>query len=340
MLVYLFVLLLIIIFRNRLGTNPSLYAKNENKYVIITCAIFILLAALRWIIPGTDIEGYVGDYRRMQTYSYSEIWENWQGNYVVYYFLCKVFGTTSLSYHFLFGLVQFVTVSGFVRIINRFSIDRLFCLFLYFTIGLFSFSITGLKQAFAMGLVWHAFAFMFDKKYLWSIAFALLAFYSHKTSAIFMLSFALLFMQNVRHLYNMIVTAAIVVLIIAPTRVLSILSNSLGDEHYLLNMGDSSYAYTALLFYLLLFIIAYSSKSEIKQHSSLVVSMSVIFLTVNLFAQVTADAFRLALYYMPFLIIFVSNKVRDRNMALTVIVLSSIYLLYTSRDFLYKFFWQ
>lgn len=339
MLVYLLVILLIIIFRNRLGLAPNLYSKNENMYVIITCSIFVLLAALRWIIPGTDIEGFVGDYRRMQIYSYSEIWENWRGNYVVYYSICKIFGATSLPYQFWFGFVQLVAVSGFVRIINRFSLDRLFCLLLYFTMGLFAFSIVALKQAFAMGLVWHAYAFLYDKKYMWAILLAILAYYSHKTSAIFILSFAMLFMR--KRIYSIITILIILAIALAPSYLLSFISTALGDEHYSSYLqNDGAYSYTVFLFNLALFSIAYFTKHKFLRHSQFIISMASIALVINLFSQVSASAFRLAFYYTPFLIIFVSNNVQDRNLRLLVMLFTSFFLLYTGRQYPYQFFWQ
>ena len=54
-----------------------------------------------------------------------------------------------------------------------------------------------------------------------------------------------------------------------------------------------------------------------------------------------ASAFRLALYFQPFLAIYLANKLdRRRDITLILFVMGTIWLLYTGREFPYKFLWQ
>ena len=341
MLIYLFVIILITFYHYISVNKTERYGKSDYKYIFYICLIFVMLAALRWIVPGTDIEGYMGDYVKMQISSFRDLWANWHGNYIVYYSICKIFSFTSLPYQFWFAFVQLVIVSGFVRMINYLSSDRIICLLLYFTVGVFTFSITGLKQALAMGFVWHSYACMCNKNYLWTIIFSILAFYSHKTSVIFMLSFVLLLLQNRGRFYTYVASIAIILITILPSQVLSFMTNYLGDEHYLGALqSNNSYSYTTLLFFLLLFSIAFFSRCKEYKNSTLIITMAAISVALNLFSQVVSHAFRLALYYTPFLIIMVSNRVKNRCVIYIVILIVSFYMLYTNRSFPYKFFWQ
>ena len=56
---------------------------------------------------------------------------------------------------------------------------------IFVSIGLFGFSLAGLKQTFAMALMLHAFLFFVDKKYLWSMLFIALTYYTHPACLIF-----------------------------------------------------------------------------------------------------------------------------------------------------------
>lgn len=344
MFVYFLVILTIVYLRINVGVSTN--DRIVQRYSIIVCLLFVLLASLRWIIPETDVEAYMFDYERMASYSFGDIFKQWDGNYITYYCLCKLFKLIGLPYRFWLGFVQIVSISGFIKLVNRYSSDKILSLLLYFTVGLFSFSINGLKQALAMGLVWYALSFISDKKYLYAVIFSVLAFFAHKTSAFFMLSFVMFFMKGMRRIYMIIIVIMTIAVAIIPSQILNFLTASLGEERYGNYLGsEGGYSYVTFIFYLMLFFIGFISKnkkdlSNISGLSQFVSSLAIIAVVANLFAQISATSFRLALYYTPFLAFYVSNKVQDKNVRLFVMVFTAFFFLYTSRSLPYKFFWQ
>lgn len=342
MIIYLLVISIILLLNNNLKNSFS--KKNERLYCYIVFSILIILAAIRYVIPGTDASGYVEYYNAMNSLDWSEVSQKWNRNYVAYFYLCKAFSYTHLPYQFWFGFVELLYITGFLRLINKFSVDKLFSIFLFFTIGLFTFSFYGLKQVVAMAFVWHAFAFFNDKKYFSAAIFSLIAFYCHKTSAFFILSYLLALLKNLRF-FNIIIASLAIIIIAAPSLLFSFLANSVEDEHYLLYMNDSSEAtHTVMILYSLLFVIAcyYSLKKDYPKtvNDKMVMGLAFVSVVVQLLSQVSGTAFRLALYYTPFLLIMLSNNVKNKSVRICVIIFMTIFMLYTGRSFPYRFFWQ
>lgn len=346
MLIYLMVIIVLFVMHSNLQTesNVTRRIKLEHSYVRSIYMLFIILAALRYVMPGTDIDGYMFYYNNMGSMDWSEIPKRWNGNYVMYFSMCKAFSYTHLSYQFWFGFLELLYITGFARLINKLSIDKLLGVFLFFTIGLFSFSFNGLKQVAAMAFIWHAFAFFYDKKYVSAVMFSVIAFYCHKTSLFFVLSFALVILKNFRFIYVAIGFLAITV-IAAPGFIFSFLANSIEDEQYLMYLGETSNAtYTLLILYVLLFSFAYTENRKRKYLNSaddkMIMVLALISVVVQLFAQVSGTAFRLALYYSPFLLIMLSNNVKNKNLRIGLMALMTVFMLYSGRQFPYKFFWQ
>jgi hypothetical protein len=50
-------------------------SKLERQYVFWATSVLVLLAALRWVIPGSDADGYMGSYRGMSQMSFAEVAE-------------------------------------------------------------------------------------------------------------------------------------------------------------------------------------------------------------------------------------------------------------------------
>lgn len=341
MIVSILVIFLILFLRYNL--NQSYSEKKENNYCYVIYAILILLAGMRYVIPDSDVMGYMEYYNGMGDMNWSEISERWDGNYVMYYYMCKAFSYTHLPYQFWFGFLELLYISGFARLINKFSADKLFAIFIFFTIGLFGFSFYALKQVAAMAIIWHAFAFFYDKKYIHAAILSVVAFYCHKTSAFFMLSFALVLLKKIR-LFYVIITSLVIIVLAAPGLVFSLLANSVDDEHYLIYLDKSSEAtYTVLILYTLLFIAAImgnKNKRLNKEDDNIVMGLALISVVVQLFSQISGTAFRLALYYTPFLLILLSNNVKNRNVRIGIIVFLTVFMLYSGRQFPYRFFWQ
>lgn len=349
MLIYLIVIIVLFVMHSNLQTesNVTRRIKLEHSYVRSICTLFIILAALRYVMPGTDADGYMGWYMMMPKITFDEVLEERDLSYI-YYLSSKIFSLMGLSYHFWFAFLELLYLSAFIRIINRFSVDNLLCIFLFFTIGLFSFSMNGLKQTLAMCIIWHGFIDSYDKKYVRALIMVAFAYYCHKSSMVFLMAYIMLFIRNLKTIYYAIFVASLSMLVFSHSAVLESLAAYMGDEHYIDYLNDQKgYAATTFIFYLILFGIAYFAKNKKMIYKTeekdvrIVIGLAAISVFSQIFAFRVATAFRLSLYFTPFLIIYLSNKIRgNKEITLIVFVIASVWLLYTSRSFPYKFFWQ
>ena len=350
--------------------DPLLRKQREKTFVFEACGLFILLAAIRYVIPYSDASGYMEHYEAMSSLSFKEVYESSEVSYV-YFLLSKLFSLSRLSYHFWFAFIELLYVSAFVRMVNKFSEDKILCLFLFYTIGLYSFSFHGLKQILAMVLIWHGFMDIYEKKYLRSAILVVLAYYCHKTSMVFLLAYIMPFIGKFGRLSRVLIILLSSILVFSYTSVLVQLT---GDERYAsyLDGREEGYSASQFMFYIILFGVAFYAKNQgmglkkqrivlknrgvglkkqrivlKKQGMSLkderlIIGLAVITIFSQLFAFRVASAFRLSLYFLPFLIIYISNQLKNtRDVQYLMFFICAIWILYTGRNtFYYKFFWQ
>lgn len=314
----------------------------EKKSIRIVFTMLILLAALRYLPIETDRAGYVGEYVRIFSMSFSQIMDRWP-SYFGYYGLSKIFSFTRLPYQFWFAFVELLYLIGFARLLNRFSTDKMMAIFIFFTCGIFSFSFHGLKQIVAMAFVWNALADFCDKRYIRAALFFLIAYYSHKSSLLFGFAFILWLLREKTYFKYLIVLVCLF-LGFSSSTMITTLSEYLGDEHYLSYLEEeSSYNLTNFFLYLILLCMSLFARNENEEvaeyHYSTGMAFIVTFLQLS--ALVVASAFRLGLYFSPFICILVSNNVKNNKMVRTgIILMLCIFMLYSGRNDPYKFFWQ
>lgn len=346
MIVYFIVILVLIAMHNALHAehNPKIRDKKEQRYLRISCAIFVILAALRYVIPESDIDSYMRWYQRIGTMSFDEVIVERDLSYT-YFLSSKVFSMSGLPYQYWFGFVELFFISGYVRMMNKFTSDKIMAMFLFFTLGLYTFSFHGLKQIFAMAIIWHGCVDFYEKKFLRSGVAIVLAYFCHKTAMIFILAYIMPFLSRLKNTYYVLMITLCTVLIFSYSTVLTSLTEIMGDEHYMDYLDDKSgYSAATFIFYSIMLGIGFRNKGiKTKETTNQRASAGMAFISVfsQLFSLRVASAFRLSLYFVPFLGFYLANKISsDRNLQYIVFFIASIWLLYTNRETPYKFFWQ
>lgn len=316
----------------------------EKRYLGFLIVIFAFLAALRFVAPGTDTENYMEWYQAMPMMTFEEVIAQRSLSYT-YYLSSKMFAFTGLPYQYWFGFLEILFLSGFIRLIKKFATDKIMAMFLFFTCGLFTLSIGPLKQVFAMALIWHGFVDLQEKKYIRAGILALLAYFAHKTSMIFLIAFVLPYVSKLRNIYYTLIVTLIVILLFSYSTVLSSLTDFMGDEHYVeYLMGGSDYSAVTFIFYLTLLGIGYLCKKAEKQASTLQrtsIGLAAIAVFSQVFSFRVASAFRLGVYFVPFLLFYLLNNIAQRRgLQYLVFFITSVWLLYTGRTSPYRFFWE
>ena len=331
-------------------TNPIYKDKYEKKMMVYYVLVLSFLAALKYIVPGTDAEGYWGEYVNMPNYSFSYLYEN-KNDWWAYYFICKIFSFTNLPPHFWFGCLEAFYFGAVMLFINRFSKDKLYSVFLSFTLGYFGFTFSGSKQTLAMGFALFSFVLYHDRKYVWSVLLMLIAYHCHHSSILTVACFFLLHFWNMRSYWVLLVLGSLVVIFGGQyfvTRALLMMDSEHYSEIYL---GNETQYSLVVFFYLLIYVIvAYVwgvgyRKTE-KKYSRLFFGGSLLCVVAQSMAQISADYFRLTYYFFPFMMVLVPNALDSVNASNKKLIkslfaaLTIFFLLYTSRNYTYLFMWQ
>lgn len=356
MLIYLLLVLLILIFQNQVHGIQSqvLREKAEDRYLRIVCWILVLLAALRGNSVGTDTISYIVDYEAMAFYSWAEVLERY-ADYPGFFILAKICSVLHLPVQVFFGIVEGFYVYSIYKFTSRFSEDKLYTILCFEMIGLYSFSLAGLKQTLSMAFVLFYYMALTDKKYIQTIVLAVVAYLCHHASLIFLFGVTLYFIRNWKVYYWALIGIAIFSLFgtnFLWTNMLATLNN----EHYTeLYMADEGYSNTTMICYgVLLFILFLFSRNYMKQkteESRIVFGMSTLTFVLQAFSLVSSTAFRLSYFFLPFMIIgfpncfnCISDKGTGKIVKIAVAFMIVFLFVYSNRNggsvVPYKFFWQ
>lgn len=345
MITYSIVILLLWWFKNKYQYSTN--SKLKGWYIVISCGIFVFLATFRDVIPLTDIATYIERYKEVSTFTIKESWEYYELG-PGYYLISRLFSFTGLTYYYWLAFIQILYICGFIKLIKKFTTAIPLCLIFYFTIGLFTFSLNGLRQSLAMGLIWFALSLFLEKKWVWATILWIIAYYCHSTALIMLFAIPIYLIRNIKTYYFFIIIVLSLIAVYYQS-ILLMLTEELNNEHYLsyFDSEKEGYSVTTLIFYSVLILISlYSYRTHIrsfvfkKSVNRYVFALALMAVVTQIFSLSVASAFRLSLYYLPFLCILLANAIKN-NVQLTriTIILVSFWLIYTSRAIPYQFMW-
>lgn len=322
----------------------------ESLFCNLAFAGIVFLAAFRGINVGADTNGYMFQYEEeIKYYSFDDLWNGKYQTYYFFYVICKLFSNMGMPTWVWFAFIEIVYVSAIRRLIYRFSSDKLYSIMIFVSIGLFGFSLAGLKQTFAMALMLHAFLFFVDKKYLWSMLFIALTYYTHPACLIFGFGFLLYLLRNKRY-YYIVLVSIIIIIVFGAMATMSFLVELLEQDHFTGYIKeDSIYTASTLVFYLLLLVSSipfckhyYKERVEAK----VFLGFLMIACALQYLSSFSENLFRLAYLYTPFYLVFIPNTFDrnntqfSRNAKIIVLFGAIFFWLYAARNFHFTFIWQ
>lgn len=352
MIVYAIVILFILILRLTLNNNKVGFEdyRRETVCLRVVCFVLVLLAALRGSSVGTDTIAYIQDYEFTRKASFGEVAEHHKIG-AGYYWLCKLFSLTGLSIHWWFGAVASFYIYAIYKFIQKYSTDKLVSVLCFFTVGLYTFSLAGLKQTMAMGFVLFAFMQIDDKKYIRALVCGILAYWCHSATSIFLFGIMLYFLRNKKYYYLVLVTLFFIIAV-GGSWLWQFSIGLLEDEHYSMYAeADNIYSSWTMVFYVLLLAIMclpwrnYAAVNS--ENSRVLYGMTILAVSFQSLATSYSTAFRVAYYFTPFMCILIPNCCRymkgessQRMLKITLCAISIFWMLYTGRESKYLFFMQ
>lgn len=348
MIYYILLVVLILLMRSRVMSMPqgNLRDRIELKCNRLVWIVIVLLAALRGIKVGTDTAGYWADYLAMPFYSFTQLNDRYEG-YLGYYYTSKVFSLLNMPVQVWFGFVEALYAYALYSLSKRFSKDLLLSVLVFVTIGMFTFSMAGLKQVMSMSFMILAFLNFVDQKYIRTIVCILIASLCHPAGLIFWATFPLYLARNRKIFMPLIVVAGGVICFMG-SLLLTTMVDVLGNDHFEAYLVlDTSYSSTTSIFYCSIFIMSIVRLGAYKvnepDNAMFVLGMSLLVCSMQTLATISPNMFRLALCYAPFMMIMIPNVLfysEDRYLRFIVIGSIIFYFLYVTRNTPYSFYWK
>lgn len=349
---FLIFIIILLIFRNYLNRYPEhskARSKAERYICVVAFGVLVFFAAFRSENVGADTGGYINDYDNIGLLNYSDIISKY-ASYWAFYSLMKIFIMMKLPLWTFFGIVEFVYISSIARLINRYSKDKLYSIIL-FVVLLYGFSLAGMKQVFAMGLMLYSFIEYLDKRYIRAIALAVLAYFSHPVAMIFLFAY-LLYVIKEKSYFFLVIFVIVLLFVVGSMTTMASFVSYLGDDHFEGYLEKSeAYSPVVLIFYLLLLISAlpfyqsYCKTTMPKGMARFELGCICVACSLQYLAFFSPNLFRLAYLYTPFYLIllpnaFSSQSGKESQIAKFIVLFGAIFFYaYSSRDFIYTMSW-
>lgn len=326
--------------------EQSSYAHLEKWFCFLAFGGIICLAAFRGASVGADTPGYIADYFDVSEMDFQEIAYRYKG-YELFFWIAKLFTIVGAPIWIWFAFIETIYISAIGRLIFKYSSDKLYSVILFITIGLFSFSLAGLKQVLAMALILHSYLEFVSHRYYLCVILLAVSYFIHPVVFIFIPVFFLYPLKNNNALFVVSITAFLLIFMAMNMRVATYFVTLQKDEHfetYLLL--DKSYSSTTLFYYLSLLIIGllffrnYFLKSNL---AKLELGMLIFACLLQYMASKSPNFFRLAYLYTPFYLIYLPNVFDHTKgkgveiLKVATLIFTIVYFLYVSRDFVYRF---
>ena len=161
-----------------------------------------LFAGMRSFRVGTDSGNYTKEFRSgldIYNFRFSETIE--LGYQLLEYSLLSI----TKNYFWLFFITALIVTFCYLKTIKKYSTNYWFSVFLYITLGYYTFFFNGLRQGLAMAIFTIALPFLLNKKFIPYVLICFIGSLFH-TSALFMIPFYFIVNLEVRPIYKIAAT--------------------------------------------------------------------------------------------------------------------------------------
>lgn len=339
---------------NRWGENDL--KKADTAYLTVASILLALLTGLRGKYVGPDTTTYMANFLSMRRIPFftaiSEKTGRFEGGYK---FLTRFVGIFTDS-----TVIFFCICAGSFAVclwiyINKNSKNKFMSIMLYFTVQGFSFQLSGVRQALAMGFCLISFEYIKQRKFLKFLFWVLIASLFHKSAlAIIPMYFFAYFKMDFKNFFLYVIGGVSVV--IFRVVLVTILSNVLGYDGYLDDGGFQGGAVFVVLMYIITIIVAYIYKNSLEKEDKnnlLFFNMTFVSFIIYLLRYFINVVERVSFYYQFAFIILLPNVIesipdkKTRNLVRgCALFLACALLTYrcirgdTNRIYNYYFFWQ
>lgn len=182
------------------GGDKSLSSQSARRVQVIWMGMALLIfAALRSYTVGTDVWGYFQDYYKDASYnSFSELWDDRQGRDPFFHCLLRVLSFISSNPQFMLLIIGGIVAFGFSYFSYYQKGNVLLFYVLFIGFRMYSFTLSGLRQACAMSLIYIAYTQLKKEKPMLFFVLVALAALFHQSALVALLIFIVFKIKNDR----------------------------------------------------------------------------------------------------------------------------------------------
>lgn len=342
---FVFVIVIAIFLKDKLKTLPM------RKFAIFLYGFpLVLISGFRHSSVGNDTIGYLEYFNSVAILDFKLLLEEREPGFS---FLIKLISGISTNPVFLLTCIATLFTTSISVIIYRYSKSYSSSYILLVSLGIFVFSMTGLRQILAMSILIASVEFIFQRRLFPFLLFCLLSFFVHNTALIFIPAY---FLYNVKFdLKHLLAFLTIGIIANIFQEFFFIILFKLIYLERFIHYENAMTSLSLSGFYIQLIIIifcAFSYKNIIyKNHENMFFfNLMIIGVLFQFLTPIFAEFFRVSLYFNIFSVILVSNVIKGNikfehsfMKYLCVVLISIFYFSISSQNRIisdYKFFWQ
>lgn len=288
---------------------------SENIFLTLAAFLLMIIVSLRNLSFGTDTLVYVEKFRKYNLIEFSQIIDylnKIDEKDKTFYLLVRILNLFSLEESLIVVLFSILFLTSTFWMIYKYSNNSLISIILFICLGYLFFSLTGLRQTFALTFIIFSYKYLRERKMYKFIILVLLASLFHSTALVFLIAYPLVYLKlGIKHLVVLI--SASLIDILFNSQIYSLLKNFIFNEQYEYYLNnEESLNYSGFLIQLSIFLFCLIFKKVILTKSPENITFyNLIFigLIFQLFATNIAVVFRISLYFSIFSIILVSNVI-------------------------------
>lgn len=196
-----FIILLFLTYYATGGIDSERNQLIRKRQVAFMGFLLFLFAGLRAPTVGTDLRpyettGYWNDYIITADMSFAEIFDMREGRDPIFYCFLKMLSFISDDPQFMLITIGAIFAFGFSYFVYYSKGNVLLTFMMLIGFRIFSFSLSGLRQAVALGIIYVAYVVLRDKKYLFFVILTSVAALFHNSALIFILALPLSFFKG------------------------------------------------------------------------------------------------------------------------------------------------
>lgn len=358
--VYLISLILIVATYGILMKQDIEKDKREKIILLVALGIMVLIFGLRGRSVGTDTNTYLDLYNQIGNTPVGELNRIWtEYGYNIWNKLIYSISKSEQVFLILTGI--FILGSG-IYFIYKNSLNKLYSLFLYIAFMFFFSSMNIMRQFIALGIVFIALEFLYKEKNKLFFITIIIAAIFHETAIINLIFY---FIRNRKFIYKKMLIVSGILFVLIKIRIIDLIVSFTSFDGYMKTKlyGKGSWIHFMMYLAILVFIIGViemikrekflgiiKTKFDMREN---IILWGVFFSVIMQLCATQIQLFsRLAMYYMPFVIIAIPNTlelIEDRKIKrilyIVITIASILYMgLYIYKGgqgvIPYKFFWE